>query len=111
MTEQAKREPKDGELWWVVLNNNAELTVIAEWIGEQNHWFSNFIFDTESVTPIAPVASHELVRELVEALKDAQGGLDYIRKSHGELYGVGFDRCETQTLAVLAKAKLAGLGE
>jgi hypothetical protein len=35
-----------------------------------------------------------LVETLRFALVDAQGGLDYTRHHHGELYGVGFDRCE-----------------
>ena len=101
MTEQAKREPKDGELWWIALNHNVEHTVVAEWLGEQNNWFGHFIFDAESVTPIAPVASHELVRELVEALDKLA------RLGNGQHYGNSDGNCIAQ--AILAKAKLAGL--
>lgn len=39
-------------------------------------------------------------RQLEDALLDARSGMLYIRESHGNLYGVGFDRVEE-------KAKLA----
>lgn len=42
--------------------------------------------------------------ELLEALKDARSALRYIREVHGELYGVGFDRVETNSTAAIAKA-------
>lgn len=43
--------------------------------------------------------------ELLEALKDAASALRYIREAHGELYGVGFDRVETNSAAAIAKAE------
>ena len=33
-------------------------------------------------------------RQLEDALMDARSGMNYIRQTHGELYGVGFDRVE-----------------
>lgn len=49
------------------------------------------------------------VVEMAEkALSDAQGGLDYVRRNHGDLYGVGLDRCEEgsrNALAAIAKLK------
>ena len=38
---------------------------------------------------------------LVDALKDARSALLYVRESHGELYGVGFDRVEKKASAAL----------
>jgi len=42
---------------------------------------------------------------LVAALKDAAGGLQYIRERYGPLDGVGFDRVEKATATVLALVK------
>ena len=35
-----------------------------------------------------------VIEGLVDALNDAQSGLDYIHEVQGDLYGVGFERCE-----------------
>ena len=43
--------------------------------------------------------------ELVEALTDMNNGWKYIRNSHGDLYGVGWDRAQDKADAALAKAK------
>ena len=43
--------------------------------------------------------------ELVEALEDMLAGWRYIRQTHGDLYGVGWDRCEDTARAVLTKAR------
>ena len=40
--------------------------------------------------------------DLVEACRDALGGWRYIRQSHGDLYGVGWDRVEQKLEAALA---------
>ena len=34
--------------------------------------------------------------EIIDAMKDALSGWNYIRDSHGELYGVGFDRVQNK---------------
>ena len=34
------------------------------------------------------------IKDLEQALADTLAGLAYVRQNHGELYGVGFDRCE-----------------
>jgi hypothetical protein len=44
-----------------------------------------------------------LAGELAEALLDMRGGWRYIREMHGDLYGVGWDRCEESATAALAK--------
>ena len=43
------------------------------------------------------------VQELAAALKDMTAGWRYIRETHGDLYGVGWDRAEDAARAVLAK--------
>lgn len=45
------------------------------------------------------------VQELYEALEDMLSGWRYIRKNHGDLYGVGWDRAEGNAAAALAKAR------
>jgi len=40
-------------------------------------------------------------RALEDALKDARSGMKYIRETHGNLYGVGFDRVEEKARKVL----------
>lgn len=41
------------------------------------------------------------VHALRDALRDCAGGLRYIRETHGELYGVGFDRALAKADALL----------
>lgn len=40
-------------------------------------------------------------RQLEDALLDARSGMQYIRETHGNLYGVGFDRVEDKAKAAL----------
>lgn len=44
-----------------------------------------------------------LAGELAKALRDMHGGWKYIRDVHGDLYGVGWDRCDESAAAALAK--------
>jgi hypothetical protein len=48
------------------------------------------------------------VRALIEALKDAASGLEYVRYHYGELHGVGFDRVRDASDAALAALKTKG---
>jgi hypothetical protein len=41
------------------------------------------------------------IDKLVAALTDMRSGWRYIRESHGDLYGVGWDRCEESATAAL----------
>ena len=41
---------------------------------------------------------------LRDALTDMYGGWKYIRSFHGDLYGVGWDRCDEKARAAIAKA-------
>jgi hypothetical protein len=43
--------------------------------------------------------------EILDALKDALNGWKYIRESHGDLYGVGWDRVQDKLEAILRKAQ------
>ena len=40
-------------------------------------------------------------RHLEDALMDARSGMRYIRETHGNLYGVGFDRVEEKATKAL----------
>ena len=40
-------------------------------------------------------------RHLEDALLDARSGMKYIRETHGNLYGVGFDRVEEKAVKAL----------
>ncbi len=42
--------------------------------------------------------------DLLAALQDALSGWIYIRQSHGDLYGVGWDRVEQSAKKAIAKA-------
>lgn len=42
--------------------------------------------------------------ELLEALQDMLSGWQYIRQTHGDLYGVGWDRAEQKAKDALSKA-------
>ena len=55
----------------------------------------------------APVAAQEPVKDLCLALEDMLSGWKYIRQSHGDLYGVGWDRAQDKAEAALAKAYAA----
>jgi len=59
-------------------------------------------------TGLSPVQLVEMVKELKEALRDMNAGWDYIRRTHGDLYGVGWDRCEEKASAALAKCEGVG---
>lgn len=47
---------------------------------------------------------HALNAELVEALRDMHAGWKYIRDTHGDLYGVGWDRAQGKAESALATA-------
>lgn len=42
--------------------------------------------------------------DLLEALRDMYEGWKYIRSTHGDLYGIGWDRCDEKARAAIAKA-------
>ena len=48
---------------------------------------------------------HAVNADLLEALKDMHSGWKYIRETHGDLYGVGWDRSQEKAEAAIAKAE------
>jgi hypothetical protein len=50
-------------------------------------------------------AANAEVEALRAALTDMYAGWKYIRSFHGDLYGVGWDRCDEKARAALAKEK------
>ena len=50
---------------------------------------------------------HAVIAELLEALKDMHSGWKYIRETHGDLYGVGWDRSQEKAEAAIDKAEEA----
>ena len=61
--------------------------------GLQNQW----VKDTQKI-----VALETEVKTLQEALIDMRSGWKYIRETHGDLYGVGWDRAQNKADAALA---------
>lgn len=57
--------------------------------------------------PTAEANAHLIAAapDLVDALADILSGWQYIRRNHGDLYGVGWDRAEEKAVAALAKAR------
>jgi hypothetical protein len=44
----------------------------------------------------------DLIKLAIEALRDMHSGWKYIRDSHGDLYGVGWDRAQTKAEEAIA---------
>lgn len=74
--------------------------------------------DDVSVSEYAGCGSHEAeyknpndkcliisAPDLLEALEDMAAGWSYIRSTHGDLYGVGWDRAEKKATAAIARAR------
>lgn len=67
--------------------------------------------DLDDVCAGHPLAQEELTRLraenglLREALRDMYAGWKYIRSFHGDLYGVGWDRCDEKARAALKEPK------
>lgn len=58
--------------------------------------------------PITAMYMKEIVQqraELLEALKDMRNGWRYIRETHGDLYGVGWDRAENKANAAITNTE------
>jgi hypothetical protein len=68
---------------------------------QTNTMASTYITGLGEATARAEKAEAEVAR-LREALRDMLSGWRYIRSVHGDLYGVGWDRCENSAMAALA---------
>ena len=71
-------------------------------------WAKPTLWETPTIAKIdkIPLYTHpaELTDEVRDALMDALSGWKYIRHSHGDLYGVGWDRVQDKLEAILRKA-------
>jgi len=48
------------------------------------------------------MTTEAIAKELYEALEDMYAGWKYIRSFHGDLYGVGWDRCDSSASKAIA---------
>jgi len=74
------------------------------------YWASDevdFMCDYE----IQPDAVHSQVAELRAALRDMLSGWKYIRETHGDLYGVGWDRAQQKAEQALTATAQEGNNE
>ena len=67
-------------------------------------------FDGKSHHPLcnesAKAPNYKAQRDaLLEALKDMRAGWKYIRETHGDLYGVGWDRAQSKADSAIALAQ------
>lgn len=87
--------------WKVTLRKEADLHLDC-WLntGEGLEKTPGVFYVTEAQVDLIAAAP-----ELLGALKDALSGLQYIRQTHGDLYGVGWDRVEQKASAAIAKAE------
>ena len=65
---------------------------------------SAFVAQTVAGNDTANARLISAAPDLAEALIDMLSGWRYIRETHGDLYGVGWDRAEDNARAALAKA-------
>jgi len=71
---------------------------------EDTTWCSDKINEYD-VKYIRATPENMAAPELLAALKDMLSGWKYIRHSHGDLYGVGWDRAQEAAEAAIAKAE------
>jgi hypothetical protein len=57
--------------------------------------------DFSSFIPPICLEAADRIEELENALLDARSGMNYIRDTYGDLYGVGFDRVEDKAAKAL----------
>ena len=79
-------------------------------LNEKHGWFQygDAQSDVSNAFAQDAIEMHECMRsaapDLLEALRDMLSGWKYIRESHGDLYGVGWDRAQDKAEAAIAKA-------
>ncbi len=79
-----------------------ELAKIAAIVGREGDWFE-ISDDVQGLQARLAAAERDAAR-LREALLDMRSGWKYIRETHGDLYGVGWDRAQDKADAALAAA-------
>lgn len=96
------------ELWWRFPDesNGAEnWSLIRDDIGAANESDLTDKNAEYHIGPTPPRVLTELEQELLGALRDMYAGWKYIRSTHGDLYGVGWDRCDKKAREAIAKAE------
>lgn len=81
------------------------LGIHAEDPGRGGSWVAVIegdVFDAEEQEANARLIA--AAPELLEALRDMLSGWRYIRETHGDLYGVGWDRAQGKAEGAIAKA-------
>jgi len=66
-----------------------------------DHFLASKLFSV-AFDPPTVLKLLELIRVQHEALKDIYSGWQYIRVVHGDLYGVGWDRCDKSSRQAIA---------
>lgn len=67
------------------------------------------LLDSEETLRRERAEAIAMVEVMAEALRDMLGGWKYIRESHGDLYGVGWDRAQNKAEEALALTPSAAL--
>lgn len=78
--------------------NNQSLTHIEVTFGIDGGCVCDTVYEMADANLIAAAP------ELLEAIQDMLSGWQYIRQTHGDLYGVGWDRAEQKAKDALSKA-------
>jgi len=79
-------------------------------LNEKHGWFQyrDAQSDVSKAFAQDAITLHESIRsaapDLLEALRDMLSGWRYIRDSHGDLYGVGWDRAQEKAERAMEKA-------
>lgn len=104
MTERPRHTPGPYEDYFegrtIVVGDTATHTDLAEFFYEGEHTVSTSREEAEANARLFIAAP-----DLLDALADMQAGWRYIRAFHGDLAGVGWDRCEDNATKSIAKAR------
>ena len=81
------------------------------WIDGQNHGCIAQVVvamegeeENENPTLMGNARLISAAPELLDALRDMLSGWRYIRETHGDLYGVGWDRAEAKAVSAITRA-------
>ncbi len=90
---------------WLAYNEADCPATVFVIVGPENEHIAT-LSDTAQSAPDARLIAQ--APRLLAALKDMTAGWRYIRRHHGDLYGVGWDRCEIEARAAIAAAEGKG---
>lgn len=97
---------RNGEMTIVRAGDEYDAIAVMNACPKTEEYFNIFTqaLNVREQTGLTPSQLVERVKELEEALRDMHNGWRYIRRAHGDLYGVGWDRCEEKASAALSKS-------